>query len=403
MNSRTINYILIFILLVSFTASIYNIKIVNKSIDENYKKMGRIGLPILTMASFFVACYFISIVVIDGEETGQDKYSGIYFMIIVGFILTIMNLTILSKTKLKEYVKGKKFSIIGLFMALGVSAIVFGFLDNFGMKLGIEALDDSFLQLFLSPFSRDKRFLKHKKNMRKNLTTINDWVSNDWRKAMNQLLRFAPIINSDSRMKDLSNAIKNFTKLEIPQDILKNRDLTNDYVDNLRDKYDIIDGSKAMMGNTFSDFMGAVLGAGLVNLFIYTTGYDGALTGDNKIDNNFFVRHLNSYMPFMEAGFIALGCLVPVFLNIAMNRRSDKINNIYSWIVVGIIGVIMIVMIYLSANGVKTMNTNDKKNSIKKTLINLKGRVDLDKTKFKNETELENYVDHFIQNIDNIQ
>ena len=60
-------------------------------------------------------------------------------------------------------------------------------------------------------------------------------------------------------------------------------------------------------------------------------------------------------------------------------------------------------MIYLSANGVKTMNTNDKKNSIKKTLINLKGRVDLDKTKFKNETELENYVDHFIQNIDNIQ
>ena len=403
MSSRTINYIIIFILLVSFTASIYNIKIVSKSQDENYRKMGRIGLPILTMISFFVACYFISIVVIDGTETGQDKYSGIYFMIIVGFILTIMNLTILSKTKLKEYIKGKKFSIIGLFMALGVSAIVFGFLDNFGMKLGIEALDDSFLQLFLAPFSRDKRFLKHKQNMRQNLTTINDWVSNDWRKAMNQLLRFAPIINSDSRMKDLSNAIKKFNKLDIPHDILKSRDLTNDYVDNLRDKYNIIDGSKAMMGNTFSDFMGAVLGAGLVNLFIYTTGYDGAITGDNKIDNNFFVRHLNSYMPFMEAGFIALGCLVPVFLNIAMNRRSDKINNIYSWIVVGVIGVIMIIMIYLSANGVKIMDTTDKKNSIKKTLINLKGRVDLDKTKFKNETELENYVDHFIQNIDNIQ
>ena len=59
-------------------------------------------------------------------------------------------------------------------------------------------------------------------------------------------------------------------------------------------------------------------------------------------------------------------------------------------------------MIYLSANGVKQWILPTKK-FYKKTLINLKGRVDLDKTKFKNETELENYVDHFIQNIDNIQ
>ena len=38
-------------------------------------------------------------------------------------------------------------------MALGVGAIVFGFLDNFGMKLGTGNLDDNFLQMFyhLSP------------------------------------------------------------------------------------------------------------------------------------------------------------------------------------------------------------------------------------------------------------
>ena len=47
----------------------------------------------------------------------------------------------------------------------------------------------------------------------------------------------------------------------------------------------------------------------------------------------------------------------------------------------------MIVMIYLSANGVKQWILPTKK-FYKKTLINLKGRVDLDKTKFKNETEL---------------
>ena len=403
MTLRIINYCIVFILLVSFTISIYNIKLIHEPKYEKYKNIGRIALPTITMICFFVACYFISIIISNGEETGTDKYSGIYFMILVGFILTVMNLTILSKSKLDEYIKGKKFSVLGLFMAVGVSAIVFGFLDNFGMKLGTEALDDSFLQVFLGPFSKDKRFLDYKENMKENLQTMNAWVSNDWRKVMNQVLRFGPLIGNDTRFKDLSNAIKNFKRLDVPKEILKSRSLTNDYVDNLRDKYDIIDGSKAMLGNTFSDFIGAILGAALVNLFIYTTSYDGIITGDNKIDNNFFVRHLNSYMPLLEACFIALGCLVPVFLNIAMNRRSDKINNIYSWIIVGIIGVVLIIMIYISANGVHTMNTNDKKNSIKKTLHSLKERVDLDKNKHKNETKLQEYVDDFIKNIDTIE
>ena len=37
---------------------------------------------------------------------------------------------------------------------------------------------------------------------------------------------------------------------------------------NVKQKYDMIDGSKSMMGNTFSDFIGAVLGA-VINLFTY--------------------------------------------------------------------------------------------------------------------------------------
>ena len=68
------------------------------------------------------------------------------------------------------------------------------------------------------------------------------------------------------------------------------------------------------MGNTFSDFIGAILGAALVKLFIYMTSYDGIITGDDKVDNSFFVKHLSNYMPFMEAIFIALGCLVPIFI-----------------------------------------------------------------------------------------
>ena len=353
------------------------------------------------MVSFFVACYFVSLLITSGEDNGTDKYSGIFFLVIVGIILTIFNIYIFGKEKLTKYIKGKKFSLIGVFMALGVSSIVFGFLDNFGMKLGTEALDDSFLQTFLSPFSTDIRFTKHKNNIKENLKIVNEWSAGNWRRIINQVLRFEDVIGKDKRLKDLSNSISKFncSKLNVPREILKDRNLTNEYVDNIKDKYDIIDGSKAMLGNTFSDFMGAILGAGLINLFIYSTGYDGSITGDDEVDNSFMVRNLSSYMPFLEAIFIAIGCLVPVFLNIAMNRKSNKNNNFYSWLIVGIVGIIIIIMMYLSTRGLKTMNTKEKQKSIKKTLISIKERVDLDGNKNETETELDNKVNDFISSL----
>ena len=392
-------YIIVFILLLSFSTSLYNIKYFSKK--EKYTELSRTLFPIITMVTFFVACYFVSLIISDGAETGKDKYFGIIFMFIVGVILTVVNLTILGKEKLEEYTKGKKFSIVGLFMALGVSAIVFGFLDNFGMKLGTEALDDTFLQVFLSPFSQDTRFLDYQDNIKENLSTINKWVSADWRKVMNQLLRFKDTIKNVPELSTLYKSIKQFDcdKLTIPREILKDSSLTNDYVDNIRDKYDIIDGSKSMLGNTFSDFIGAILGAALINLFIYMTAYDGIITGDDKIDNNFFTRHLSSYAPFMEAIFIALGCLVPIFLNIAMNRNSNKKNNFYSWLVVGFVFIVMIIMMYISSKGVKNMDFDDKKNSIKKTLIGLKARVDLNKNNSELENVLEEKVDNFINSL----
>ncbi len=405
MSGRLKNYIIVFILLLSFSVSLYNIKLINDKEektekDRNYKKVGRFVSPALTMISFFVACYFVSLIIIEGESTGKDKYTGIFFMFIVGFILTIMNFTILAKNKLDKYVKGKKFSVIGLFMALGVSAIVFGFLDNFGMKLGTEALDDSFLQVFLSPFSIDKRFTKHKINIQENLSTMNNWVNSDWRKLINQTLRFKDQIKKYPEFKDLTNSINSFNcdKLNIPKDILKNRNITNDYVDNIRDKYDIIDGSKAMLGNTFSDFIGAILGAALINLFTYMTSYDGIITGDDEIDSNFFVRNLNYYAPFMEAIFIALGCLVPVFLNIGMSRGSNSKSNFYSWLIVAFIGILILIMMYLSSRGVKTMNYKDKKKSIKKTLEGIQERVDLNKNN-ESEAELNNMVNDFLKRL----
>ena len=394
------NYFIIFILMLSFIASLFNIKTFNEKYKDN-KFLNKFVLPTITMISFFVACYFVSLLITDGEKTGQDKYLGIIFLLLVGVILTIFNIYILGREKLTNYIKGKKFSLVGVFMALGVSSIVFGFLDNFGMKLGTEALDDTFLQAFLSPFSKDNRFLKYQNNIKSNLKIINEWNSSDWRKVMNQVLRFKDYIAEDKRMKDLSKNIKNFNcdKLNIPKEILLNKELTNDYVDNLRAKYDIIDGSKAMLGNTFSDFSGAILGAGLINLFIYSTGYDGSITGDDDVDESFFMKHLNSYMPMLEAIFIALGCLVPVFLNIAMNRKSNKINNFYSWLVVGVVGVIIIIMMYLSSKGLKKMTLQEKQKSIKKSLESIKDRVDLDSNKNENESELEEKVNNFLNTL----
>lgn len=399
MSDRFVNYFIIFILLLSFIASLFNIKTFNKKYKDN-KLLNKFILPLIAMVSFFVACYFVSVLITDGEKLGKDKYSGIFFLVIVGIILTIFNIYVLSKDKIINYIKGKKFSLIGMFMALGVSSIVFGFLDNFGMKLGTEALDDTFLQTFLSPFSTDNRFLDHKDNIKDNLKIINEWASGNWRRIINQVLRFEDIIGKDKRLKDLSNSIKKFncSKLNVPSDILKDRNITNDYVDNLKDKYDIIDGSKAMLGNTFSDFIGAILGAGLINLFIYSTGYDGSITGDDDVDNSFFMKHLNSYMPLLEAIFIAIGCLVPVFLNIAMNRKSNKINNFYSWLVVGIVGIIIIIMMYLSSKGLKKMTIVEKQKSIKKSLESIKDRVDLNSSN-ENELELDNKVTNFLNTL----
>ena len=267
---RSLNYLIIVILLISFIASLFTIKLFNEKYKNN-QFLNNFILPAVTMISFFVACYFVSVLITEGENSGKDKYAGIFFLLIVGIILTVFNIYIFGKEKLTNYIKGKKFSMIGVFMALGVSSIVFGFLDNFGMKLGTEALDDTFLQAFLSPFSKDKRFLDYQDNIKENLTIINK-LTNNWRRIINQVLRFESVIKTDPRLKDLSNSISKFNckKLSIQNQILKDKNITNDFVDNIKEKYDI-DGSKSMMCNTFSDFIGEILGTGLINLFVYST------------------------------------------------------------------------------------------------------------------------------------
>lgn len=406
MSRRIRNYIIVYSLVIAVIASLYNIRVVN-TINENEKhgkeskKYMRFVLPAVAMLSFFIGCYFIAIIIIEGKSNGKDQFAGIIYMFIIGIILLTMNATILSGNNLTQYIKGKKFSIIGMFMALGVSSIVFGFLDNFGMKLGTEALDHNFLNAFLGPFSQDTRFLKNTKNISKNLDIMNTWVSSDWRKIINHTLRFQDEISKIPKLKDLSNAIKTFdgVKLDIPKTILSNPQVTNTYIDNLRSKFDIIDGSKAMMGNTFSDFVGALLGAGVISLFVYMTAYDGTIVSKENEDN-FFVKYLGYYAPILEALFITLGCLIPVFLNIAMSRMDGNKSNFWCWIIVGTVLVAVMLMMFFSVYGIQDMTLEDKKFSVKKTLEGLVERIDLTNDNGIAENEFANKVTGFINSID---
>jgi uncharacterized membrane protein len=295
-------------------------------------------------------------------------------------------------------------------MTMAIGSIVFGFLDNFGLKLGTDALDTSFLNIFLGPFSVDTRFKDHQKNIGDNITIINTWSNNKWKSVINQLLRFHNEIRSlgdknrkkipgfEAFIEDLDFFVKPTLgggPLIIPQEILDGN-LTHDYIKNIKDKYDLIDGSKNMMGNTFSDFIGAILGAAILNLFVYTTAYDGINTGDDDVDKSFWIKYYNSYAPFFEAFSIAIGCLIPIFINIAMTRNEYNKSNFYSWLIIGIISLLIIVIIYMSVRGVKNMTHNEKVKSLKRTLNDLKDRLDINS---KNEKKLTKKLKDFVETL----
>jgi len=251
-HKRTVNYVIMLILLIIFTTSLYSINFIypkdpvkKQEIERSptmmkLRKIGRFVIPFITLLSFFSACVVVAYIIADGGndllKVPRDQYAGIYFLLIAGIILTVMNFTVLKERSIKEYIKGKKFSVIGAFMALGVSAIVFGFLDNFGMKLGTEALDDTFVQLFLGPFSSHRKFEDYKDNIAENLQIINNWSNGSWRTVMNHLLRCKDDIGklakssklSDNRLNDLMDDLNSFVQeggkpLNIPRELVNQR------------------------------------------------------------------------------------------------------------------------------------------------------------------------------------
>jgi len=409
-------YFIITILVIIFTSSIYLIKYVDINEKDNEKnnqnkiikntesileKYSSFFLPVVSLISFFIACFFVSKVLIIGVPSGKVKYFGIYFIIIIAAILIVFNNSILKEEKVVQYIKGRKFSVVGMLMVLGISALFFGFIDNFGLQLGIEALDNSFLNLFLGPLSVDSRFKKEQKSISRNLQYMNNWANGKWRSVLNQTLRFKEEIRKikhpkiNQLMEDIDELIdeQGGKPMEVPLNV-KNQGLIGDYIQNIKRKYDLIEGSKAMMGNTFSNVIGALLSSALINLFTYMTKYDGIYSGDEDIDSSFFVSKINSYLPFLEGFFIMIGCLIPVVLNIAMKKDNYNTNNSKSWIILSIIAIIAIIMMFLSVKDSKKMTVKDKENSVRKTLIDLKKRLDITES----DIELNNKIDIFVKN-----
>lgn len=393
------NYTILLITIIIFIFCLYEI-----DLDYDPENMDDINvdifvliLPFVAMISFFAGCY-VSALIVENRTLGIDKYCGVIFLTIISVIFFITNFTTFEHNKLVQYTSGKKFTKVSAITGLAVVALLTGFIDNFGLRLGSEAMSNKLSFSLLGFLSKHKEFTEHTKSIQDNLKKINKWSENDWRKIMNHVLRFEDEISKNKKMHDLSDALSKFKgqAIDVPKEILKDKNLTNRYVDNLRKKYEIIDGSKGMFGNTFSNFVGSLRGAGLASMLVYITSFDEINTGDKKLEKTFSVR-FEKFTPLLTAIFAVIGCLIPILLNIAM-KRSDS-NNVYIWTILSAIVIIVIASLFYSYFNTDEMTTKNKANGISNTLEELKVRYKINK---KYDNSLNEDIDSFIRKMNDV-
>ena len=109
-KQRTINYVIMLVLLIIFTVSLYSINFIypkdekkKQQIEDSpnlmkVRKIGRFVIPFVTLFSFFAACVIVAYIIADGGSDllpeARDQYAGIYFLLLAGVILTVMNFTV---------------------------------------------------------------------------------------------------------------------------------------------------------------------------------------------------------------------------------------------------------------------------------------------------------------------
>ena len=92
-HKRTVNYVIMLVLLIIFTVSLYSINFIypkdpvkKQEIEQSptmmkIRKIGRFAIPFVTLLSFFSACVVVAYIIADGGndllKAPRDQYAGI--------------------------------------------------------------------------------------------------------------------------------------------------------------------------------------------------------------------------------------------------------------------------------------------------------------------------------------
>lgn len=242
--------------------------------EDRDNQWGTFACAAGVLAVFYGTCKYAEAVA--DTESGTDALFGIQtLMYMATAFLGINYLSVIQEvipSKLQENRKSR-INGAGVLLVLGAGSILFGFLDNYGMKLGTDALEGGLFKDFGSRMMHDKvLFEEDLQVFQQNLAYI------------------------EKGSGDAVETFKSSVKAKYT------------------DAFDAIDDAKGMLGNTFSDFVGALLGAGVGKIFESFTGYSGDVNS-----TQFVFRMLqNPVMKvLLEAFFIGLGCLIPVMIHFA--------------------------------------------------------------------------------------
>ena len=233
----------------------------------------------------------------DPDIKGMVKpLFGIWCLIVTALGFTAMNVVGTSEPAVaaqRERAANIKTIPPAILLSSGAGAIVFGFLDNFGMKLGTDALEE---RLF---YRMGRWGIKGDKSFRPQLCeylNYKEWVDTKKNEYNGDL--FQEYVNEFCEKNPLVNQSRISNEGEFKKCIAVSEG---------------IEGAANMLGNTFSDFIGAVLGSGVNALFMHATGASGAKLSDFPKANRAILNPVSQV--FLEAFFIAWGCLIPVFKN----------------------------------------------------------------------------------------
>lgn len=262
----------------------------------------KVALAIGCLTFFFLAIRTSE--TFSGLETGVDLF-GVYTLLAAGLMFLIMNAVSTNgdiERRLFRQNNKKDKSSWGVLLSLGASAIIFGFLDNYGMKLGTDALEDGpFFEAGKSFLKPPQRWLKYNGNM----------TEKEYNATMDKIKEV-----NKCALKVLWE--DKFTKTEGGKKYCQFPEI-----------YQQIADANAMMGNTFSDFVGALLGAGVAKLFEHLT----SISQDVDDDHIAFKLLQNPVSKMvMEAVFIAFGCLIPIGMHYGRARAelyNEKLSSIF--------------------------------------------------------------------------